>query len=420
MPSSKEFSRRQFLSGLAGCGTALPDCFLGRDRRELTADVSLMLSGAGGGVAVATGRLILSETKEITRRELLKIANGGLVGTAAGLVLGESLRWQERRREENAILSLFPPAPAENKELTELSLPELAALIDDLEGRVPTPEEADVLLTATVYQAARFLGESPAKAREYVQRLSQISGEASFSSICQQKVGENLSACVTVCSGGELFAFFDSSQKEWQSLSDTGIPIRSWVRVIAHEVAHMNVSRVEVFPGACARPKEDYGILGNLEVFDRRGFNRNLIGLESQDFTTDGSLEEEFFAEWAAFRFSIELEKVGLEKKQFISIEPKFSQAIFNLELSDSNWPEWWRGALDFNRVAKLHWDNNLWRFRREIGEAMLSYMYPLANFGEGDKAALGKLAFEAFAKTDMEKLNNLLWIESKEQMLDL
>ena len=420
MVSSKEVSRRQFFKGVAAYSTVVPDCFLGRDSRELAFDVFFTIT-AGVTGAAATGILISPESEEITRKKLFLIAGGGSVGAAIGLATGELLRRDKRRRIVEEYLNSLPLPPEGNIEISELSLSELVEMINHLEGKTPSLEEEDILLTATAYQAAQFLGEPPARAREYARRLFKVFEEEEFAVICQEKIGEDRAGCVTIFSGGKPFAFFDSSEKEWEQLSDTGTPIRSWVRVIAHEVAHMNIRQLEVFPQTCGRPKEDYGFLGELEIFGRKGFVREFVEPKTDEQILDRLLEEEFFAEWVAMRFLNELEKAGLEKVDSEPMSyPEFLQAIVHLELPDSNWPEWWKGALDFDRVAKLHWENNLWRFHRDIGEVMLSYMHPFLNFGEGDKAALGRLAFEAFSKTDMEKFECLVGIESAKDMENL
>ena len=419
MFSSKEIGRRDFLKtvGFAGLGQG---CFLGRNPNELKTDAILALVGGGLGAGI-TAKFFLPESTKKTRRDFLKIVGGGFGGVVYELALSEFFRRRERRKEVEEFLSGWPSPPEENKEITELSLSELVALINRLEGKVPTPEEADVLLTATAYQAAQFLGESPAKAKEYARRASKILVEEDFRAFCSIP---RAFACTGEFSGGKRFAFFNFSEESWEELSANEIPILSLVRGVAHEAAHMDVRRLEVFLRTCGRPEEDYGVLGRFEVLKRRGFLRQMIESKSESLTEDGLLEEEFFAEWASFRFLNKLEKAGLKENSFelCTGYPEFFQAIINLEytLPGADWPKWWQGVMDFNRVAKLHRENGLWRFHRDLGEVMLIYMYPFLNFGEGDKAALGKLAFEAFSKTDMERLERLAWIESKEEMLDL
>ena len=219
---------------------------------------------------------------------------------------------------------------------------------------------------------------------------------------------------------GRLLAVFNFSQEEWQRLLATEMPIRSFVGTTAHEVAHMHVRRLEVFPNSCDRPREDYGVLGKSEVFSRRGFIRSLLPPKGEILTVDGRDEEEFFAEWTAHRFLNELEEFGLEKRDY---EPmgyhEFEQAIFDFELSESDWPEWWQGRMDFDRVTKFHWENDLWRFRRDLGEVILRYNPTLLKFREGDIAALGKIAFEAFSKNDMDRFWHFYQISNEEDLLD-
>jgi hypothetical protein len=376
--------------------------------------------------AIVTGRLVLPESGKITRKGFGKVIGGTLVGMGSGLAAGELLRWEKRRRLVGEYLNSLPLPPEGNVEVSELLPSELAETINRLEGKVPSQEEADVLLTATAYRAAKFLGESRAEARGYARRIFKIFEEESFRAICHPDGDQDAdanSACAEVFSGGKMMACFNFSEKEWQQRAATEVPVRSLVKATAHEIAHMNVHRYEVFLKVCGRPKEDYGVLGQFEVSDRKGFGRGVIVPEGEEIIDDGLLEEEFFAEWAATRFLRGLEEVGLEKLSFVLTGyPEFLEAIFNLDLPGSGWPEWWKGALDFDRVAKRHWENNLWRFHRDIGEVMLSRMHRFLNFGEGDKAALGRLAFEIFAKaTDpINELQPLLRVKSKEGMLDL
>lgn len=423
MSSSKEIDRRTFLKGGACFPIFGRKCFLGRDSRELSSDALLMLV-EGGLWAGITAKFYLPKSAKKTRREFLKIAGGGLGGAAFGLALSESFRWWERRKEVKEFLSDWPSPPEENKEITELSLSELADLINRLEGKPPTPEETDVLLTAIAYQVAQFLGESPAKAREYARGIFKVFDEEEFQAFCSIK---NAVACTGEFSGGKLVAGFDFSEEGLEELSASEIPILSLVQSTAHEVAHMNVRGLEVFINPCSRPAEDYGVLGRFEILKRRGFLRQIIEPKNESKIEDRLLEEEFFAEWTAYRFLNELEKAGLEKKSFeLLIYPEFRQAIINLEYSrpGANWPKWWQGVMDFDRVARLHRENDLWYFHRDLGEVMLNhipeFIQASPKFSEGNKATLGKLAFEAFSKTNEEGLLRLLQVSSEEELLDL
>jgi len=430
MSSSKEIDRRTFLKG-AGFTVLSPGCFLGRNTWEIVQDVSLIVA-MGGLAAGLEAKSLLSKSSKITRREFWQITRAGSLGAVYGLVLGEGSRWWERRREVQEFLNSLPAAPKENIKITELSLLELADLINRLEGKIPTPEEADVLIAATAYQAAQFLGESPAKAKEYIRGLFKIFDEREIQATCQpdaDKDADTSVACVKEFSMGRLLAVFNFSQEEWQRLFATEMPIRSFVGTTAHEVAHMHVRRLEVFPNSCDRPREDYGVLGKSEVFSRRGFIRSLLPPKGEILTVDGRDEEEFFAEWTAHRFLNELEEFGLERRDY---EPmgylEFEQAIINLEYTrpGANWPKWWQGRMDFNRVAKLHWENDLWRFRRDLGEVMLDHSQEFIlsppKLSEANKAALGMLAFREFVeiKEDLDRFERLLQISSEEELLDL
>lgn len=430
MPFSKErnISRRDFLKYCGGFPVFGKKCVLGRDSREFILDASLMALGGAAGAQLAV-EFGLTESTKITREEFCrKIAPGILVGSLSGLALGELILWREKVKEVERILASLPQSPVENVEIAELSLPELVALINRQEGKLPTSEGMDVLLTATAYRAARFLGEPPAKARDHARRVFKVFSEEEFRAICKPRAGQDpdaVSACNAMFSGGEIWACFNFSQEEWRQLSAYGMPILSRVSSIAHEVAHMTIHKFEVFLRLCSRPQEDYGVLGKLEVFSRGGFIRNYLRLEGEDLTIDGRLEEEFFAEWAVYRFLKELEKAGLKEEPFPPMGyPQFFQAIINLELPKSDWPRWWRGVMDFNRVDRFHWKNDLWRFRRDIGKVIQSYIQvynqvPL-KLDEANMAALGKLAFEAFSHTDKKRLDHLLQISDKEELLDL
>lgn len=425
MLSSKEIDRRTFLKG----GVCFPlfgrKCFLGRDSSEILTDV-YFTTVEGGILAGLTAWSVLRNNPQKARREFLKIAGAALGGAAFGLTLGESFNWWTRRKEVEEFLSKWPSPPEGNKEIAELSLLELVALINRLEDKMPTTEEADILLTATAYQAAQFLRESPFRAKEYARRMLKIFDEKEFREFCQNK---NTFACTGEFSGGKLLAGFDFNEEEWERLFASEIPVLLLVKGIAHEVAHMNVRRLEIFLQACGKPEEDYGVLGRFEVIKRRGFFRQVIEPKSESRIENGLLEEEFFAEWAAYRFLNELGKAGLEKKPFESpllLSLEFLQAIINLEYTrpGANWPAWWQGVMDFDRVAKLHRENDLWHFRRDLGEVVLNHIPEFTQstpeFSDANKAALGKLAFEAFSKTDEDKIHRLLNVLSEEELLNL
>ncbi len=422
--ASKETDRRDFLKGAALFSLG-QGCFLGRNSYDLKADaISMLTGGAVGGGIAAWFQIRESPEKKITRRELFSVIRNALGGAATGLAVGESFNWWERRKEVEEFLSGLPFPPEKNKKIAELSLSELATLINRLEGKIPSPGEADILLTATAYQAAQLLGESPKKAKEYAKGMFKILNEEEFRAICQpdtDKETDAFTACSPTFFGGEILTCLNFSEEEWKQLSASKMPIRSWVGRIDHEVAHMNVHRFEVFPRLCSRPEEDYGIVGRFKVFSRRGFLRNLPPPKGESLTVEGRVEEEFFAEWASYRFLGELEKVGLEKKEVVPMGyPEFLQAIVNLEHPDSDWPKLWQGAMDFSRVAKLHWESDLWSFRRDLGKVYSSYIEPPLELEEGNLAALGKLVFEAFSKTDAERLKKFLQIKSEKDLVSL
>lgn len=417
MSSPKEIGRRDFLKGAALFSLG-QGCFLGRNSYDLKADaISMLAGGAVCGGTTAWFQIRESPEKEITRREVFSVIRNALGGAAIGLTFSELYNWRYYRQEKSNFLALLPPSPEKNEEITKLSLSELVDLINRFEGKIPTSEEMNALITATTYQVAQFLGETSAEAEEYARRMIGISKKEEFLTFCNP----DAFACTVERAGGKIYSFFDLSEGKWEELLNGELPILSLVRATVHEVAHMNIRQLEIFLRSCGFPKEDYGVLGEYEVVLKRGFLRNFLVPGSEDLTLDGLVEEEFFAEWAAFRFLNRLKELGLEKMPFFpGGYPEFFQAIINLESPDSDWPKLWQGAMDFSRVAKLHRESDLWSLRRGLGKVYSSYIEPPVKLEEGNLAALGKLVFEAFSKTDAERLKKFLQIKSEKDLVSL
>ena len=276
------------------------------------------------------------------------------------------------------------------------------------------PLEPDpTIIRSTIHNAMLFFGTG----REVAERRSQ---NVTFSGGGQRLEGcGGGAACVYDTSGGlgvEITQHLLNNEDVQQGWLDL-------LQSLAHEAYHLSVRRVDDRPGV-----EDFGVLGKFNLHKEiRGFwrfeeyqgevgdlvNRRIIN--GNGSPTPTSIAEEFFAEVGKARYFKHLSALGLGDSEFIESTgyttpyPFFRQGIVDVQDTQGvgtsmSWQEWWGGALDIERVDRLHFQSNRMQLFEGLGERIL-FLNPSPEnepLSKEDTAALGLVAYNDFIDYDL------------------
>jgi hypothetical protein len=276
------------------------------------------------------------------------------------------------------------------------------------------PLEPDpTIIRSTLHNAMHFFGTRRHLAERRCQNVTLSNGH------------EGLMGC-----GGGAACVYDTTDglgvEITPSLFVSGDVQFGWLdllQALSHEAYHLSVKAVDDRPRV-----EDFGVLGKYNLIeDIRGFWRSedyqgQVGdLANRLVATGGgrpiltSMAEEFFAEVGRERYLKHLMPLGLDESDSMSgvgyptPYTFFRQGVIDVQDvqgvgGNLSWQDWWGGALDPEKVDRLHYHSDRTGLFEGLGERIL-YLNRnprSVSLSRENTTALGLIAFNDFIDYDL------------------
>ena len=337
----------------------------------------------------------------LSRRDF--IVGGGTIVLAVVLarLLGRKLGWEsaktdlESERIQGELIKT--EKLVEDEELVKL-------YIEKIQNNMPA-EPDPTIVKSTAYNAMGYFGLDEAIRRR---RIERISYDSPADQLCRGGI-------CTYWANGDIAMVI--KQLALEVNNNNALNWVAFLNFIAHDSYHLAVDSQDN-----REQVEEYGVLGKIKVgWGKRGFFANLedyrgiIG-EITNVKIKGNdgksvlrinLLEEFFAEWARYRYVNHLKQFGLDKlnmqvrPELISGYPIFTQGVVDIDSKTlGSWQDYWGGSLNPVRVDNLHRQNKRRELLQGIGDRITALNRNSSSelLSEGNTAALGLIAFADFS----------------------